>query len=212
MGFAGLMTKLLDDIRLYLPKYLSAEEQKVLLTELAAFPNNLDKRFYTTALQSESVLFQGDGFDDVTVPDVEGESFHTAKAMLISNTCDSSLDNPREYYRPFILLAPIFDLNKYENGLLKSGDKLKVASHINSIRKQAISPLFYLPASSGLGKECFVRLDCIFSRHLSEGLKNSLLKAKLFTLSDYGFYMLIFKLSVHFSRAFEGVHRNPYEN
>jgi hypothetical protein len=51
-----------------------------------------------------------------------------------------------------------------------------------------------------------VRLDNIHSIPYTSHLKNSGRK-KLFTLSNTGFYMLVFKLSIHFCRLQENVQR-----
>jgi len=37
---------------------------------------------------------------------------------------------------------------------------------------------------------------------------DELLRNRLFTLSDYGFYLFLFKLSLHLTRIREGVSRN----
>ena len=49
-----------DDLKRYLPKYLSAENYEMLLQELRAFPDNIDDRMYTFSLE-QNILFQGDG-------------------------------------------------------------------------------------------------------------------------------------------------------
>lgn len=202
------MSEIFDDVRLYLPKYFSTSDQNRLLSELSSFPNNLDKRFYTNALKDQHILFQGDGFCDVVMPDINRKEFRTVKGLLISNTCDSSTGNAR-LYKPFLTFAPIMDLKKYEAGLLERYENERVISHINSVRQQGVSAYFYLPPD-GVREEYFVRLDCSFSMPLTKDLEVELIRNKFFTLSDYGFYMLLFKLSVHFARVQEAVTRNPY--
>ncbi|HAT8918599.1 hypothetical protein SCZ71_15195 [Legionella pneumophila serogroup 1] len=202
------MSNIFDDIRLYLPKYLSDNDLTRLLSELRQYSNNLDKRIYTSALKDEPVLFQGDGFSNVLMPDIANRKFHTGKVILISNSCDSSLENSR-IYSSYVTFTPLFSLKKYEAGLLNKFDPKKVTSHIRSIREQGVSSFFYLPPSE-TGEEYFSRFDLCFSMPLTKLLHDNLLKNKLFTLSDYGFYLLLIKLSIHFSRAQEKVHRNPY--
>ncbi len=203
------MSEVYDDVRLYLPKYLSASDQNRLLSELGSFPNNLDKRFYTIALKDQSFLFQGDGFCDVVMPDIERKEFRSVKGFLISNTCDSSTENTR-LYKAFLTFAPIMDLQKYEIGLLRRYERERVVSHTNSIRQQGVSTFVYLPPDGIRTEEYFVRLDCAFSMPLTKELETELIKNKIFTLSDYGFYMLLFKLSIHLTRVQEAVARNPY--
>ena len=59
------MTSTLDDFRTYLPKYLSGEAQENLFADLRLFPENIDKRFYSTILVDSKSLFQGDGLKDM---------------------------------------------------------------------------------------------------------------------------------------------------
>ncbi|HBD7441756.1 TPA: hypothetical protein ACT9IY_002888 [Legionella pneumophila] len=201
------MSNIFDDIRLYLPKYLSDDELTKLLSELRQHSNNLDKRIYTSALKEEPVLFQGDGFSNISMPDIANKKFYTGKGILVSNSCDSSLENSR-VYNPYITFTPLFSLKKYEDGLLTTFDKSKVTSHIKSIREQGVSSFFYLP-STETGEEYFARFDLCFSMSLTKQLHDHLLENKLFTLSNYGFYLLLIKLSIHFSRVQEKVQRNP---
>ena len=55
----------LEEIRKYLPKYLSADVQEDLFAELKTFPDNMDQRLYTKALDGETNIFQGDGMKDL---------------------------------------------------------------------------------------------------------------------------------------------------
>ena len=48
-----------DELKKYLPKYLSEENYKTLLAELKSFPYNIDGRMYTSMLD-KNVIFQGD--------------------------------------------------------------------------------------------------------------------------------------------------------
>jgi len=200
------MHAIFDDIKLYLPKYLSHEKQSALFDNLASFPENLDKRFYSSQLKFLQEIFQGDGFSGVLFPNYEKKQFHELKALLISNTCDSSLSNTR-LYKPYVSFTPIFSLKKYENVLLSKHDKSKVFSHIEAIKKQKVTPFFFLPGFSLLAEECFARLDCMFSLELSEKLVENLLANRLFSLSNYGFYMLLLKLSIHLTRVQESLDR-----
>jgi hypothetical protein len=55
------MSQWFEDLKTYLPKYLSAEGQANLFAELSQFPNNIDRRLYTLRLLNEMNVFQGDG-------------------------------------------------------------------------------------------------------------------------------------------------------
>lgn len=105
-----------DDFKIFLPKYLSDEAQENLFSELKYFPENLDNRFYTTLLENEHILFQGDGYGAILMPDYKGKTFNQIKAFLISNSCDASNENKRPYSR-YLSFAPIIDLTKYKDAL-----------------------------------------------------------------------------------------------
>lgn len=201
------MYEILNDIKLYLPKYLSDRQQSALLDELSSFPKNLDKRFYSPWLKIQSEIFQGDAFAGVLFPDYERKQFRELKALLISNTCDSSLDNNR-LYKPFISFTPIISLKKYEALLLSQHDKNKVSSHIQAIRAQKVTSFFFLPEDPSLAQDCFARLDQMFSLSLDENLVKKLLANRVFSLSNYGFYMLLFKLAIHLTRVQESLDRD----
>ena len=194
----------LDDFKIFLPKYLSEGSQSALFDELKNYPSNLNQRFYTN--KRKNTLLQGDGLDNVLAPDHVRKSFRKVKGFLVSNSCDVSRENKR-LYRPQLSFAPIVDLAKWEKILLESGkNATSVSGHINAIREQKITPFFFLPKTSSLKNDCFVRFDCIFSVP-SEFLKEPQ-EEKIFTLSNYGFYVLLFKLSVHFTRVQESIDRD----
>lgn len=197
---------LFEDIKIYLPKYLSDEQQEHLFNELKAFPANLDSRFFTDLLRNEPVLYQGDGYSSVVFPDFESKEFRSVKGFLMSNTCDSHLGNKR-MFEPFVSLAPIFSLSKWEEKLLAEFPPQSVQSHLDSVRSQKVSQFFYLPANAGL-EERFVRFDCVFSLPINEEQQKALLVGRLFTLSNYGFYMLLMKLGIHLTRVQEKVDRD----
>ena len=47
-----------EEIKKYLPKYLSAESYEQLLNELKSFPENIDSRLFTSSLD-EKYIYQG---------------------------------------------------------------------------------------------------------------------------------------------------------
>lgn len=196
-----------DDIKIFLPKYLSEDQQKKLFDELKSYPENMDKRFYSLALSAEKMLFQGDGFADVPMASYEDKSFRNVKGFLISNSCDSSLENKR-IYSSYLSFAPLISLEKYKKALIEDGhDEMSVENHISTIKEQKVSTFFYLPSVDDLN-ECFVRFDNIFSIPSSKEVIEGIFSKRLFTLSNYGFYLLLFKLSVHFSRIQEKIERD----
>ena len=53
------------DFNIYLPKYLSDDEVKVLFEDLKKFPNNIDSRFYSFFSIDDAIVYQGDGIKNI---------------------------------------------------------------------------------------------------------------------------------------------------
>ncbi|MFX1513827.1 MAG: hypothetical protein ACFFCQ_14680, partial [Promethearchaeota archaeon] len=108
-----------------------------LFNELKAFPENIDGRFYTSKLQQETTIFQGDGIKDLLVINLPDPRIGCAPGMVFSNTCDIDLDNTH-LFAAKICYAPILNLRKYRQMLLRR--KLKspeaIDTHIQHIRQQ----------------------------------------------------------------------------
>ena len=80
--------------------------------------------------------------------------------------------------------------------------------HCDAIRKQHNSSMFYLPKNDKLGEDAIATLDRINNCDAQAVDFDELITKRLFTLSDYGFYLFLFKLSLHLTRIREGVSRN----
>lgn len=202
------MTSLIDDTRLYFPKYLTPESEKELLEELKSFPDNIDKRFYTNALIHDKSIFQGDGLEGFIVVNLPNPQISKAPCMVLSNTCDISTDNERPFPSA-ICYAPIFNLDKYKMGLLKRGVKsaTSIDEHIKTIKKQRVTQIFYLPTGSNLQNESIVFLDRANNCSNHAVSREEVPKKRLFTLSNYGAWLFLLKLSVHFTRMADKVDR-----
>jgi hypothetical protein len=126
--------------------------------------------------------------------------------IVLSNTCDMAPEN-RRLYSSSIIYAPIMDLQKYvENLQINNIREDTINNHITDIRKQAVTSMLFLPSNSKM-PDSIVFLDRIMSVDNSYISREELNSKRLFSLSDYGFYLLLFKLSVHFSRIQEKVNR-----
>ena len=64
----------------------------------------------------------------------------------------------------------------------------------------------FLPKNKNI-EDSIIFLDRILHIDCRSVNRDTLKEQRLFSLSDYGFYLLIFKLSVHFSRIQEKVDR-----
>lgn len=197
----------LDDLRVYLPKYLSAENYDQLISQLRDFPANIDKRIYTTELEP-NILYQGDALDDMPVVNIDNLELGVKKrpCMIISNTCDMDLANKR-LYPTTIMYTPLFRLDNYVKVLKQYGaSEEKIKNHLSDVKAQKVSSMFYLPSIGNLG-ESIVFLDRILNVSQKFIDRDTVESRRKFSLSDYGFYLFVFKLSIHLSRIREGVNR-----
>ena len=126
--------------------------------------------------------------------------------MVLSNTCDVAAENKR-LLGPRLIYCPIISLPKYE-GIVRETGAIAPEQHLEDIRCQRVTSMFYLPTNGALGEEAIALLDRINNCDLQKLNVEELTNTRLFTLSDYGFYMFLFKLSIHLTRIREGVRRN----
>lgn len=193
-----------ESIKEQIPYYLTQEAKENLAKALDSFPRKID--YYLDKFQNE--ILQGDGWASVTVINFETGERKPAKAILLSNSCDVSPENKREF--PVKLtFAPIIKLSRYLMLLSNSGlGESAVSEKVAAIKEQRITSLFYLPQGAGLEEDYIALLDDLHTvpyKHFSEQSG----KLKLFTLGQVGFYLFLLKLSVHFCRFHEEVHRSP---
>ena len=198
-----------EDIKKYLPQYLSDSDARQLFSSLRDFPNNIDSRFYSNYDLDDNILYQGDCLKDIpafNLPDIHSK---TSQSMAISNTCDMDLSNSNK--RPWntqrILFSQIILLERLVKGLYQKFPEDKVSNYISSLKKQQITNAFYLPRSKDLG-EAVVFFDYTNSFDIHFINRDSLKEKRLVSLSNYGFYILLIKLSIHFTRVQEKVQRN----
>jgi hypothetical protein len=137
---------MIEDIKNFLPQYLSPKTTGKLLSDLKQFPENIDKRLYGFEGKEECVVYQGDGFDNLLIINLPDLVPKTGNGMVLSNICDIDLANHRKFSSNMVY-APIINLNKYtkmiEASKTMSADALR--GHIDDIRHQHITQIFYLP-------------------------------------------------------------------
>ena len=133
-----------EEIKKYLPQYLSVSSQENLFNELENFPGNIDQRFYSDLLTRQKIIYQGDGLVGMLVVNLPYNKAKTAPVMVLSNTCD--IDPANKRISPTrMVYAPIFDLKKYKQALIMDhvetgGYSLNsIESHIGDVKKQFIS-------------------------------------------------------------------------
>lgn len=196
----------LDDIQIYLPKYLSAESTKELFEGLKDFPENIDSRLYTSYLQ-DSIIYQGDGLRNLLAINLPEVNLKTIDGMVISNTCDIEQLNKR-LFPSQIVYSPLINLERYRTGLISTiGNERRINDHVSEIKKQKITQIFYLPALDGTLDESIIFLDRVFNISNDFVDRSSLKSTRIFSLSDYGNYLFLLKLSIHFTRIQDSVDR-----
>ncbi len=209
----------LELIRTFLPKYLTPELQENLFNTVKEnFPFSNDPNLIYSVLDDN--YYQGDGLIDIPFSNFDKDSFTMAylSGILLSNSCDISSENVR-LENPNFQFATIFSLDEYLLLLEKRkiGEE-QIRSFVQSLKSNRISNLFYLPEKKNgeevIIKESFVRFDLnvtlpavIFeSEHYSKDYAPD--GDRLFSFTNYGFYLFLIKLSIHFCRFREGVFRN----
>jgi hypothetical protein len=198
----------IDDFKIYLPKFLSAESDRDLFKGLKDFPENMDDRLYTSYLKDSKLIYQGDGINDLLVVNLPQSEIKPAPGIIFSNTCDLDLENQRNFPSQ-IVYAPIFNLEKYQLSLINKSKKTKeqIIDHISAIKKQEITQIFYLPKLDGKLDDSIVFLDRVNNMPNKLVDRDNVPLKRIFTLSDYGAYLFILKLSIHFTRIQDKVER-----
>ena len=197
-----------DDINLYLPKFLSDEDGRVLYKAVRAMIAGQSKSYYTGRLLHTDVLYQGDGIDALPYIELPEILVKKRPGIILSNTCDIAPDNKR-LIPARMLFVPLMPVKNYRAGLERLADcsSQQIEQHIDDIRNQRLTNVFYLPESAGRVEESLVYLDRVM--HVSNSMidRTQLEQRRLFTLSDFGAWLLVLKLSIHFSRIQDKVER-----
>jgi len=196
-----------DEIKKYLPKYLSREATEKLFQDLKDFPENIHNRLYGDILESEKDVFQGDGLNDMPVINLPDPQVKNGYVLVLSNTCDISPDNKR-IFSPRIMYCPIVRLSNFIKVLKKRlVSEERINQFVKDVKKQEISSIFYLPEGGQLDEEYIALFDNTNSCHIKVISNDKMPEQRLFSLSNYGFYLFLFKLSIHFTRIREAVER-----
>jgi hypothetical protein len=194
---------------IHAPFFLPSKSKDKLEKEIRAFlaSNNYPNLYISSG---DEHLMQGDAinglekiiFDTVKKQEIRGIAF--------SNSCDMSVENPR--IRPMnVCFSPLIKLSAYLELLESNGiDKTRVSAHGEAIRKQELTNIFFLPSGGINEEDSLVIFDDISSMPLN--ILASKIEKKdsrvLFSLSQFGHYLLLFKLSIHFCRFSEHIERS----
>lgn len=198
-----------DALRQQIPYYLTAAPaQKALVAELKALIEGADKGYFIPKGHDgyTGEMLQGDGWRGFQIFSFKTGNASAARGIVLSNSCDVSQENARAL-PPNVTFAPIVRLSKIIERFEAHGlDGEKVRSRLSDIKAQRVTNIFYLPADGLLEEDHVALLDDLHSMPIEIHRQAA---EKLFTLSMAGFYLFVFKLSVHFCRLHEDVDRSP---
>jgi hypothetical protein len=197
------MEDILEASRIAFPPYLTGADRASLLSALSDFPKNTN--YFLNKPYAE--VLQGDGVAGFSYLYKTGDGLRerTVKGIIVTNSCDMDLSNDPSA-EANVLFAPIAKLSTVLDGYLALGrSKEELEARAGDIRAQRVTEVCYLP-SHGEFPESVAMLDDIRPEPLREFLSRK--DARLFSLSQYGFWIFLIKLSMHFVRMREGVRRS----
>ena len=201
MGFT------LESADLYLAPYLREDRKAGFLTALQEFP--AVKSLYRHL--DDPHPLQGDCWASVPIIRVEDGQRGSIQGIVISNSCDISPDNQRRF--PVrINFVGLISFDRYEAALRASpgavAGKQSIADHLADVRGQRVSSLFFVPKTGSLSGDCIAVLDDVHTVPLTY-FDQVTDRRRVFSLSDVGFWLFLFKLAYHYCRFHENVDRSP---
>lgn len=194
---------LFDEIRAYLPPWLNSGKGKELFEQLKGFPSA--EGFYSTRNDLPD-LMQGDAWSGLIITAASTSERKSTTGIVLSNTCDIAAQNKRDL-APGIVFAPLIRLSGYLDRLKASGKHSnEISDKARAIRAQKISNIVFLPEIPSMFPESIALLDDLYTNDLLSFVASP--RERRFALSNYGFYVFLIKISVHFTRVMDGVDRS----
>jgi hypothetical protein len=194
-----------ETIRDQIPFYLTQPQKQSLAAGLREFEQSSTISPFSISQYAYETL-QGDGWSKFQIFNFDTGVRRNVRGMVISNSCDIDPDNRRDLPSK-ITFVPLIQLGRLERMWLDSGlTAERLSQKLADIRAQRITDFFYIPQCGQLEEESVAILNDVHTMPLNAFL-NSSQRQKLFTLSQVAFYLLLFKLSVHFCRMHENVSR-----
>ena len=200
-----------DDFDLILPNYLINEDKARLKDALKQFTfNEKGKEIdYTNFYKSygHTYFMQSDLVKEIRMSFWnEDESVFEkiySDAIILSNTCGISFENTHSINSKQCLFAPLIDFNEYLKDLSGAGyGKDKLEQFTQTVKAQLVTNLFYLPTLNNHTKEYVVILDNVFwfpANELNTYI-DDIKENRITSLSHFGYYLFILKLSYHLCR------------
>lgn len=201
-----------DKFELILPPYLVDPDKSRLREALKQFfpdnrSNQIDYANFYKDYHKNIYFMQSDLVKEIRVAQWDEESTSFIKgytdAIIISNTCDISFENKRDINSKQCLFAPLIDLKNHIQDLKSAGySNEQTTTFTNNVKSQLVTNIFYLPLHHKENKEYIVPLDNVFwfpTEELNSYI-NEIEKNKITSLTLFGFYLFILKLSFHLCR------------
>lgn len=190
-----------------IPYYLTQPQKEGLVKALEDFPENTNYYLSDYPTDLKTAALQGDVFQSLTIYGPKGS--RQIKGIILSNSCDIDTQNKRDFPMRAVF-APLVSLSAMVDRL--RGAKIPeetIEAKLDAIKKQLVTNIVYLPECEHI-PESIIFLDDVHQIP-TEALREALEEQnKILTLSQVGFYILLFKLSIHFCRFHENVAR--YDN
>lgn len=190
-----------------IPYYLTQPQKEGLARALEDFPENTNYYLSNYPVDLRNAALQGDVFKQLTIYGPQGS--RQIKGIILSNSCDIDTQNKREFpmravFAPLIKLDAMVE--KLRSAQIPQG---VIDQKLDAIKKQLVTNVVYLPECEHI-PESIIFLDDVHQIPTEELRKALERQEKILTLSQVGFYILLFKLSIHFCRFHENVAR--YDN
>ena len=194
-----------EAIRDQIPFYLTQPQKEALAAGLREFEQSSTINSFSIS-KYENETLQGDGWSKFQIFNFETGIRRNIKGMVISNSCDIDPANARDTPSN-IIFVPLVPLSKLEQLWRESGLAVeRLSQKLKDIRAQRVTDFFYVPQTGGLNEGHVAMLKDVHTMPL-KALFDTSGREKLFTLSQVAFYLLLFKLSVHFCRMHENLPR-----
>lgn len=192
---------LLAQFPAYLPYYLTSADKAALYRELKKFPDN--PNIYSTQIEPDYAM-QGDAWTSLKIRSFNDGALKSVSGVILSNSCDISSEN-QSHPDQNVVFAPRISLSLYQHALSASGrSQGQIDNILGSIRSQQNSRIFFLPRY-GEQKDSIILFDDLHSQPLIDFLEAD--NRRIFSLNNYGWYLFLVKLSIHFTRVQENIQR-----
>ena len=162
---------------------------------------------YLSGIKYPDEVLQADIIDNIPVFNLPDPSMQKSKVLVISNSCDNDASNLRLFpmsitYVPILKFAKVIDTLESANIPPE-----RVKSFVQDVQNQTLTNIIFLPKGTIFDEDLIAFLDKALSINQSKFLelaKNN----KIATMSNYGFYIFLLKLSIHFTRIKEKIDRD----